>query len=107
MKSKAIIYTRISAVENDYIHSFEQTEALYNFCTDSGIEAVAHFHDNANGASFNRKGWQKLISYLESHPNSIEYVFFTDWDRFSTSFSATISELIKLKSLGVKVSAIE
>ena len=107
-KKKAILYTRVSTDEQNNGYSpADQKEKLFRFCENNGIDVVGFYHDDESGKTFNRPAWKKLMSFLKSNKNLVDYIYFLKWDRFSRNAPEAYSEISKLNKLGVEAKAME
>ena len=108
IKKRAILYTRVSTDEQNNGYSpADQKEKLYRYCENSGIDVVGFYHDDESGKSFDRPAWKKIMAFLRSNRNSVDYIYFLKWDRFSRNAPEAYAELAKLKKLGVEARAME
>ena len=108
MKKTAILYTRVSTDEQNNGYSpADQKDKLIRYCENNGIDIIGFYHDDESGKSFNRPQWKKLMSFLRSNQNKVDYIYFLKWDRFSRNASEAYAELSKLETLGVEARAIE
>lgn len=102
------IYTRVSTDEQNNGYSpADQKDKLYRYCENSGIDVVGFYHDDESGKSFDRPEWKKIMSFLRYNKNSVDYIYFLKWDRFSRNAPEAYAELAKLKKLGVEARAME
>src|SRR5574343_274865 len=108
MRKKAIIYTRVSTDEQNNGYSpVDQKEKLYKYCNHHSIEVVGFYHDDESGKSFDRPGWKKIMAFLKANKNTVDYIYFLKWDRFSRNAPEAYAELAKLNKLGVEARAME
>ena len=108
MSERAIIYTRVSTDEQNNGYSpTDQKEKLYRFCENKNIEVVGFYHDDESGKSFERPEWKKIMAFLKANKNSVNYIYFLKWDRFSRNAPEAYAELAKLKKLNVEARAME
>ena len=108
MSERAIIYTRVSTDEqnNGYSPS-DQKYKLYRYCENKNIDVVGFYHDDESGKSFDRPEWKKIMTFLKANKNSVNYIYFLKWDRFSRNAPEAYAELAKLKKLNVEARAME
>ena len=59
--TKIISYSRVSA-QNQKNQLIEQTNRLYNYCISKGIDLNEQIFDIKSGMSFERKGFQNLLT---------------------------------------------
>ena len=108
MKSKAIIYTRVSTDEQNNGYSpLDQKEKLYKYCEHSDIEVVGFYHDDESGKSFDRPEWIKIMNFLKRNRNSVDIILFLKWDRFSRNVAEAYKTISSLRKLGVEAQAME
>jgi site-specific DNA recombinase len=108
MVKRAIIYTRVSTDEQNNGYSpADQKEKLYRYCENNNIDVVGFYHDDASGKSFERPEWKKIMDFLRKNKNSVDYIYFLKWDRFSRNAPEAYAELGKLKKLNVEARAME
>lgn len=108
MKKRAIIYTRVSTDEQNNGYSpADQKEKLYRFCENNGIEVIGFYHDDESGKSFERPEWKRIITFLKNNKNTVDYIYFLKWDRFSRNAPEAYAELSRLRKLGVEARAME
>ena len=108
MKRRAILYTRVSTDEQNNGYSpVDQKEKLYRYCENHGIDVLGFYHDDESGKSFDRPAWKRIMTFLRSNRNSVDYIYFLKWDRFSRNAPEAYAELAKLKKLGVEARAME
>ena len=108
MNERAIIYTRVSTDEQNNGYSpTDQKEKLYRYCENKNIDVVGFYHDDESGKSFDRPEWKKIMAFLKANKNSVNYIYFLKWDRFSRNAPEAYAELAKLKKLNVEARAME
>jgi DNA invertase Pin-like site-specific DNA recombinase len=108
IKKRAILYTRVSTDEQNNGYSpADQKEKLYRYCENNGIDVIGFYHDDESGKSFDRPAWKKIMTFLKSNKNSVDYIYFLKWDRFSRNAPEAYAELAKLKKWGVEARAME
>ena len=108
MTKRAIIYTRVSTDEQNNGYSpADQKEKLYKYCENHNIEVVGFYHDDESGKSFERPEWKKIMLYLRKNKNTVDYIYFLKWDRFSRNAPDAYAELGKLRKLNVEARAME
>lgn len=102
----AILYLRVSTDEQAFGFSLsDQRQRLSEYCNKSQIEVKAIFQDDFTGKTFNRPGFNKLLSYLKS--NKADSILFTKWSRFSRNTADSYAMIKQLHSLGVVVNSID
>ena len=108
IKKRAIIYTRVSTDEQNNGYSpADQKDKLLRFCENNQIDVVGFYHDDESGKSFERPEWKRIMSFIKSKKNIVDYIYFLKWDRFSRNAPEAYAELAKLKKLGVEARAME
>jgi site-specific DNA recombinase len=108
MKKRAIIYTRVSTDEQNNGYSpADQKDKLYRYCENNNIDVVGFYHDDESGKSFERPEWKKIMAFIKKNKNTVDYIYFLKWDRFSRNAPEAYAELGKLKKLNVEARAME
>ena len=108
MKERAIIYTRVSTDEQNNGYSpADQKDKLYRHCEHNDIDVVGFYHDDESGKSFDRPEWKQIILFLKKNKNTVDYIYFLKWDRFSRNAPEAYAQLGILKKLGVEARAME
>ena len=108
MRERAIVYTRVSTDEQNNGYSpTDQKEKLYKYCESKNIDVVGFYHDDESGKSFNRPEWKKIMAFLKANKNSVNYIYFLKWDRFSRNTTEAYAEIAKLKKMNVEARAME
>ena len=108
MRKRAIIYTRVSTDEQNNGYSpADQKDKLYRYCENNNIDVVGFYHDDESGKSFERPEWKKIMSFIKKNKNTVDYIYFLKWDRFSRNAPEAYAELGKLKKLNVEARAME
>ena len=108
MKKRAIIYTRVSTDEQNNGYSpADQKDKLYRYCENNNIDVVGFYHDDESGKSFERPEWKKIMAFIKTYKNTVDYIYFLKWDRFSRNAPEAYAELGKLKKLNVEARAME
>ena len=104
----AIIYTRVSTDEQaSKGYSLRDQEArLREYCTRTGRDVAAHYQDDASAKSFDRPGFDELLTYVRQHPG-VDELLIQKWDRFSRDHRLALNMIDELDRLGVRVQAIE
>lgn len=80
----AVLYVRSNEDEH-----YKQTNSTSNqyfilkeYCSKNDIAVLQTFEDIHSGEDFNRTGFNKMLSYVEKHKDSINMILFTTRDRF-------------------------
>jgi site-specific DNA recombinase len=108
IKKRAIIYTRVSTDEQNNGYSpADQKDKLYRYCENNNIAVVGFYHDDESGKSFDRPEWKKIMDFIKKNKNTVDYIYFLKWDRFSRNAPEAYAELAKLKKLNVEAKALE
>lgn len=107
----AILYKRVSTDEQAFGFSLiDQDKRLTEYCERNGILIAASFKDDFTGKTFNRPGFNQLLSYLNptkaTNP-TIDLLLFTKWSRFSRNTAESYQMIKQLLSMGVEVQAID
>lgn len=105
----AIIYTRVSTDEQaDRGYSLIDQEArLRKYCELNNIEITAHYQDDHSAKNFNRPEFQKMLEFIRMKKNSIDYLLFVKWDRFSRNAADSYEMIKRLEKLNMEPQAIE
>lgn len=107
---KAIIYTRVST-DDQAVKGYsllDQEEVLRRACKADGIEVVDHIQDDGYSAkTFNRPGFQRLLTNLKNGQIAVEFLYVVRWDRFSRNMENGFLMLRDLRSYGVDVKCLE
>jgi DNA invertase Pin-like site-specific DNA recombinase len=107
-KKKAVLYTRVSTVEQEEGASLRyQEEQLRNYCDRKDWEVISCFTDKESGRDFDRKEFLRLHSFIKENKGDVDYVLVTRWDRFGRNQHLTVKTKTDFKKLGVTVCAIE
>ena len=105
---KAILYTRVSTVEQDEGASLRyQEEQLRNYCKNLNYEIVGCYTDKESGRDFDRKDFARLHAYVKQNKGNVDFILVTRWDRFGRNQYLTVKAKSDFKKLGVTVKAIE
>jgi site-specific DNA recombinase len=108
MKTRAILYTRVSTDEqNDGYSPSDQKARLLKYCEQHDIEVVGFFHDDESGKTFNRPQWNNIMTYLKRNKNTVDVLLFIKWDRFSRNISEAYIAIKELTKYNVEPQAIE
>ncbi len=84
-----------------------QEESLTKYCSKENIEITKIFREDHSAKNFDRPEWNKLMDFIKTNKNEIDYVLFTTWDRFSRNLSEALLVIDKLRSFGIEPIAIE
>ncbi len=106
---KAILYTRVSTDEqkekgNSLAY---QEERLRQYCQCNTIKIVKHFQEDFSAKTFERPEFRKLLSFIKSNKDQIDYLIFLKWDRFSRNATDAFNMIRKLSKLNIESVAIE
>jgi len=108
MKKRAIIYTRVSTDEQNNGYSpADQKDKLYRYCENNNIDVVGFYHDDESGKTFERPEWKKIMAFIKKNKNTVDYIYFLKWDRFSRNAPEAYAQLGILKKLNVEARAME
>ena len=109
-RKTALLYIRVSTdeqAEKGYSLPAQQT-TLEKYCKSNNIEVMKIFQDDYSAwESFERPGYNQLHQYLAINRNKIDYLFFTQWSRFSRNITSSFNEIKKLQALSVEPNAVE
>ncbi len=102
---KAVIYTRVSTVEQVENFSLEtQLTTCQAYCTREGIEVAAVFTDEGKSAkSTDRPELQELLKYCQDHRKSLDFVVVYDVSRFSRHAPSHIALRATLQKWGISL----
>lgn len=107
---KAIIYIRVST-DKQAEQGFSlpaQESLLRQYCKSKNIEVVELFKDDYSAKDgFDRPGYTKLKNFVGNNKQGINYLYVTQWSRYSRDLVAAFGEYYRLKALGITVNAIE
>lgn len=102
----AILYLRVSTDEQSFGFSLtDQGKRLTEYCIKNQIDISATFQDDYSGKTFNRPGFNSLLSFVKK--NKVDQIIFTKWSRFSRNTADSYAMIRQLQSLGVEVQAID
>ncbi len=107
---KAIIYTRVSTEEQAVkgYSLLDQEEVLRRACKADGVEVVGHIQDDGHSAkTFNRPGFQRLLTSLKNGQIAVDFLYVVRWDRFSRNMENGFLMLRELRSYSVDVKCLE
>lgn len=105
----AVIYTRVSTEEQaESGYSLRDQESrLRSFCERENIQVLEHFQDSHSGKTFNRPGFNSLISYCKKNIGDVDYLYTTKVDRLGRNVLEALTTVQNLKSFGVQFQSIE
>ena len=109
MEKKAVIYTRVSTEEQaESGYSLRDQESrLRSFCERENIQVLEHFQDSHSGKTFNRPGFNSLISYCKKNIGKVDYLYTTKVDRLGRNVLEALSTVQNLKGYGIQFQSIE
>jgi DNA invertase Pin-like site-specific DNA recombinase len=110
MKKKVIIYTRVSTDEQaeNGVSLRTQLATLESYCRTKDWEVVATYSEDYTAwKGFDRPEYSKLNILLKENKNSIDYILFTQWSRFSRESTFGMNEIKRLRKLGIEPNAVE
>jgi len=84
-----------------------QEESLRKHCANNEIEIVQVFKEDHSAKNFDRPEWKKLLQFVRANKNSVDFILFTSWDRFSRNITDALIEIRNLKKFNIEVKAIE
>ena len=103
------IYTRVSTTDQK-VNGFslqEQERRLRRSFQGKPVDGILHYSDDASAKTFDRPGFQSLLSDIKSRKISIQEIWCTQHDRFSRNLRDSLNMLQELKMLGVSVRFLE
>lgn len=105
----AVIYTRVSTDEQaDKGYSLrDQEDRLTEFCERENISIAAHFQDSHTGRTFDRPGFNQLMSFCHKNKGKINFLYTTKVDRLGRNALLALSTVAQLKELGIQFQSIE
>ena len=105
----ADLYVRVSTDEQaDKGYSQRnQEEMLRKYCENYSISIRNVIYEDHSAKTFNRPEWKKLITNLKKKKNSVDFILFTKWDRFSRNAGDAYQMINQLRDLNVEPQAIE
>ena len=104
----AVLYVRVSTDEqarSGYSLPF-QKDVLEKYSAINNIEVLATFEDDASAKSFDRPGFQSMLSFCRKHKKTLNYVLFAKWDRFSRNATESLNMIQTLRSMDIEPQAI-
>jgi hypothetical protein len=104
-----VIYTRVST-EDQKENGFslqDQERRIRKYCTDQGLDIIAHYQDDYSAKDFNRPQFQKMLSDLKDKRIKPSHLICLRMDRFSRNLEETLIMTKVLKELKVEVYFIE
>jgi len=105
---KAIIMCRVSTDDQAKGYSLDvQHEQLVKYCQRNNIEIIKEYKEDHSAKNFDRPEFKKLLQFAKTNKNSIDYLLFTSWDRFSRNITDSFNMLKRFKELNIEVQAIE
>lgn len=109
MKKRVIVYIRVSTDDQNNGYSPEdQEERLLKYCALNDMEIINTYHEDESAKDFeNRPEWQNILTYLRKNRNSVDYILFTKWDRFSRNIAEAYITIRTLKKYNVEPLAME
>ena len=84
-----------------------QSEALENYCIRNDIEVIYTFKEDHSAKNFERPAFKEFLDFLKRNKGSVDYLFFTSWDRFSRNAMDAYHMIDRLKKLGIEAQSIE
>ncbi|KAF0141785.1 MAG: resolvase domain-containing protein [Stygiobacter sp.] len=105
----AVIYTRVSTEEQaESGYSLRDQESrLRSFCERENIQVLEHFQDSHSGKTFNRPGFNSLITYCKKNNGKVDFLYTTKVDRLGRNVLEALSTVQKLKEQGIQFQSIE
>jgi site-specific DNA recombinase len=84
-----------------------QEKKLRQYCRLRQLEIAGIFSDVAPASNFERPAFKEMLGRLVNDRENAPMLLFHTWDRFSRNPAQAIEILGRLKSLNIKVKAIE
>lgn len=105
---RAILMARVSSDEQAKGYSLDvQEENLKQHCDNRNIEIIKVYREDHSAKTFDRPEFKKLLAFAKDNKGTIDYLFFTSWDRFSRNTTDAYEVIRRLKKLGIEPQAIE
>lgn len=103
----AILYVRVSSDEQAQGYSLgAQQEILERYCLQNELNISKLFIEDYSAKNFERPEFKKLLEYSKVNQNSIDYLLFVQWDRFSRNIADSYLMLEKFKKFNIEPKAI-
>ncbi len=109
MKTRAIIYTRVSSdeqAEKGYSLQYQE-EQLRKYCTNRDITVVAHYREDYSAKTFDRPEFNKLMNFCRKNPGEVDLLLFINWSRFGRNAGDSYGIIKQLNKLDIEPQAIE
>ena len=107
-KKRVAIMSRVSSDEQAKGYSLGiQTDALKLHCSIKDFEIVYEFKEDYSAKSFDRPAFNQFLKFVKNRKNTIDYLLFTSWDRFSRNQGEAFNMFKLLADYGVTAHAIE
>jgi site-specific DNA recombinase len=105
----ADLYIRVSTDEQaDKGYSQrDQEERLRKHCEINKIRIRKVIFEDHSAKTFNRPEWTLLLMDLKKKKNTVDFILFSKWDRFSRNAGDAYQMINTLRKLGVEPQAIE
>ena len=106
---KADLYVRVSTDEQaDKGYSQrDQAERLQRYCEANKIAVRRIIFEDHSAKNFNRPQWMDLLQDIKRKQNTVDFILFTKWDRFSRNAADAYQMINTLRKMGIDPQAIE
>lgn len=98
MSKKAVIYTRVSTVDQD---AEKQIPDLEEYCKRRGFQVIKILTDKKSGKNQNREGFQEAMKLARQRRIDVFLVW--KLSRFGRSFADSVASFQELDDLGVQI----
>ena len=71
------------------------------------LEVIAEYRDIAQGATFEREQFRRMLSDLESGKVKANYILVTRWDRFCHNLNGALDMIKQLRAHNLKVVSLQ
>lgn len=86
----------------------DQFNKIVQFISENRIVVVRfHWEQGVEGKDLNRHEWKKTMRFINEHPNEVDSIIVTRYDRILDNFHDTAKLMRRLKTLGIRVFSIE
>ena len=84
-----------------------QEEAMRRYCAFHDIEVIKFYSEDHSAKNFDRPEFIRFLEFAKANKNTIDYLMFTSWDRFSRNITDAFVMIRRMKKLGIEPRAIE
>ncbi len=64
------------------------------------------YTEDYSAKNFNRPEFKKMMNFVKTNRNKIDYIYFHKWDRFSRNVTESYEYIDKFRNLGIEINAI-